>query len=141
MELRFEYITQEGCRIEEPWQKSQLAAIATPPPTYQLCKDAEALCLLVGTFGLLCRRQARPHEELAAARVEELHALRDFSVRPLSEADEHRQDGEQEDVPPALQGEERPEGRARDGCSFEHHPPLVCGSVSESLGVMYHIVP
>ena len=45
MEFRFEYITQEGCRIEEPWQKSQLAAIATPPPTYQLCNDAEALCL------------------------------------------------------------------------------------------------
>ena len=76
--------------LQNRGRNPQLAAIATPPPTYQLCKDAEAYCLLVGTSGLLRRRQARPHEadqhELAAARVEELHVLRDVSVRSLSEA-------------------------------------------------------
>ena len=61
------------------WMRLRLLsclASRTPPSTYQLCKDAEAPCLLSGPLGLLRRRQARPHEELAAARVEELHALR-----------------------------------------------------------------
>ena len=33
-----------------------------------------------------------------------------------------------------------PRQREHAGYSCEHLPPLVCGSVSESLGVMYHII-
>ena len=71
----------------------QLAAIATPPPTYQLCKDAEALCLLSGPLGLLRRRQARPHANLPALlhdRVRRLTAEAEAVAAAAADSDKNK---------------------------------------------------